>query len=319
MSKKEGLVEDIVEDSEGLHEDDMAHSAGGAPAEGEAVADTFDSIEIFQRLLVAADHEHHRPANKLFFSGVTAGLCLGLSFLARAALGAYVPDASLTMLSSLLYPIGFIFIIMGRYQLYTENTLTPVTLVLTRLISLPSLLRVWALVIGANLIGATIVAYILASTGVLNEAGLRAATHLSEHALSFGWWGLFFKGVFAGWLVAGTVWLYYAVRNDAARILLIYLLMLVTAVADLYHCIAGFSETMFLVFRGGAGLFDVIGTFFLPVLLGNTLGGVLLVAILNYAQASDDRMPAFENDYATLSWRAWLTTARAQTLQNDAS
>lgn len=108
----------------------------------------FSTDEIFQRIVAAADEEFARSSFRvLFFSGLAAGLSIGLSFMARAALTAGLPESTSGVIGNLLYPIGFIFIVMGNYQLYTENTLSPVTLVLTRIASLPALLYIWIVVL----------------------------------------------------------------------------------------------------------------------------------------------------------------------------
>lgn len=48
---------------------------------------------------------------------------------------------SVGLAAALFYPIGFLIVIAGRSQLFTENTITPVTVVLTRFGSLPNMLR----------------------------------------------------------------------------------------------------------------------------------------------------------------------------------
>lgn len=83
----------------------------------------------------------------------------------------------------LLYPLGFIYIIIGNYQLYTENTLPPVALVLERLASVPRLLRIWIVVFLANAVGAGIGTYVLANTGVLSVGAVEAASTFGTEGL----------------------------------------------------------------------------------------------------------------------------------------
>lgn len=306
---EDDLVQDIannaviVRDTDGFASRDRSQS--GAPAAGRVVRDIFSTDEIFQRLVATADEEFGRSARMLFFSGLAAGLSIGLSFMARAALTAELsPDVS-NAIGNLLYPIGFIFIVMGRYQLFTENTLTPVTLVLTRIASVPALLIMWALVLAANITGAVIIAWVLATTNVLEPPAMEAARAIGEHALQVGWFDLFVKGIFAGWLVAGMVWIIHAVRDSITRFVSVYLIMYLIPTAGLFHCIVGACEGLYMFFIGEASFLHVTGGFFLPVVLGNTLGGVLLVAILNYGQTRDRRFPEKPADLR-LSWRDWL-------------
>jgi formate/nitrite transporter FocA (FNT family) len=81
-----------------------------------------------------AEEEICRPSSALAISGFVAGLLMGLS-------GTGVAVVEMALHSSqgwreaaafTLYPLGFIAVIVGRAQLFTENTLYPVVLVLDR-------------------------------------------------------------------------------------------------------------------------------------------------------------------------------------------
>jgi formate/nitrite transporter FocA (FNT family) len=272
--------------------------------EEEIVEDIYDTNKIFTRIATNADREFGRSTQLLSWSGLAAGLTISLSFLGMAAVEGTLSDSSdsVKLISSLMYPLGFLFVVLGRYQLFTENTLTPVTLVLTRRASMPRLLRIWGLVLGANLLGTAFAGFYFSQTDILSGEMAAAATEIGRHALEMGWWALFFKGTIAGWLVAGMVWLNFAARTITARVLIVFVLMYVVAVADLAHCIVGSAEVLYLVFEGEAGLLDWLWRFLAPAALGNTVGGVFLVALLNYAQTEKEGLP----DRQMLSWRDWL-------------
>ncbi len=286
---------------EGLREA-MDTSRRGAPSAGEAVSDIFSTDEIFHRLMATADEEFSRSSRLLFLSGLAAGLSIGLTFLARATLYGLLPEDTTGLVGNLLYPIGFIFIVLGRYQLFTENTLTPVTLVLTRLASLPGLLKIWGLAYTANLTGATIAAFLFSRTDIFDATTAAAAYQFGEHALEMTWNGLFFKGVVAGWMVAGMVWLTHAVRDAVTRFFIVYLTMYLVPSVGLFHCVIGACEMAYFVFEGGATVSEALVDFQIPVTLGNTVGGVLFVALPNYFQTRGERFREWER----LSWRKWL-------------
>ncbi|MFH5886069.1 formate/nitrite transporter family protein [Halalkalibaculum sp. DA3122] len=280
-------------------------SQSGAPAGGQAVRDIFSTDEIFHRIVATADEDFSRTARLLFLSGVAAGLSIGLTFVARAAMTAAVGPESSLFLGNMLYPLGFILIVAGKYQLFTENTLTPVTHVLTRIASVPALLRVWGIVLFANVIGAGALAYALANTGIFAAEAAEVARGFGEHALSVSWNDLFWKGVLAGWIVASMVWLTHAVRDAMARIAIVFILMYLIPIADLFHCIIGACEVLYLIFQGLAG-WGQFGYFFSAVTLGNTVGGVILVAILNYSQTRQSRFPDRDCGQLELTWKEWL-------------
>lgn len=287
---------------------DQARS--GAPAAGRAVRDIFSTDEIFQRVVATADEEFSRSNRLLFLSGLAAGLSIALSFLARAAVTGTLSGESADLLGNALYPIGFLLILLGRYQLYTENTLTPVTLVLTRIASLPALLRVWGVVFAANVLGAAVAAYVFARTGIFDPDTAGAARRFAEHALSVPWWDLFWKGVIAGWLVASMVWLNHAARDTVSRVLIVFSIMFLIPAADLFHCIVGACEVLYLVFLGDATMSAFAWDFLAPVTAGNTVGGVVLVAILNFSQTRNRRIADRDCSALELPWRDWCLAMR---------
>ena len=274
----------------------------GAPASGEAVPSHFTAEEIFQRIIASAEDEYETRKRELFFSGVAAGFAITVTVLAYTVGTAAVDDSS-GLIGPLFYPAGFIFIIIGHYQLYTENTLPPVALVLLRLISIPGLLRIWGLVLLGNLVGVSIGAYTLANTSVLSPEAVAVAEGFGAEALHMPWWDLFFKGVFAGWLVAGLVWLDHAARSVTARILIVFFVMYLVPTMGLFHIITSMCDALYLFFQGGAALWPLAWDLLLPVLLGNTSGGVVLVAILNYGLTEEHIIPEETGERGKLSIR----------------
>lgn len=281
-------------------------AASGAPTAGWAIGDRFAWDEIHQRILASADEEVSSKLRELFFSGWTAGFAITLTLIGYAVGTAEFPDNRLG--AAILYPIGFLYIIIGRYQLYTEDTLSPVKLVLTRMGSIPLLLRLWGVVLFANVSGAALGTLIVARADVLSaEAALAAASFL-EHGLELGWWDVFFRAFFAGWLVAGVVWLGAAARDTISRIILVYFVFFVIGATGLFHVVTAASEVFFVLFNGSPspGLIAILGDYWLPVLLGNTVGGVVAFTAMAYAQAEARVYP----EMRLLSWRDVLLSMK---------
>ncbi len=287
--------------------DDEAESV--APGSGAVVPDRFSSDEVFQRIVADADHELTAGRRELFFSALAAGFAITITFLVYASMSA----ASATILAaSLLYPLGFIYIIIGDYQLYTENTLPPVLLTLERLASIPSLLRHWLIVLLGNFIGAALGAIALSYGDVFDPATTATAVDLAEKGMATDPWALFFKGLFAGLIVAGVVWIDFAARDTISRVIVVYLAFLAIPLGGLFHVVVSFTEAVFLILESGAALWPTFGEFVFPVLLGNTIGGVVLVSVINYYQTSERRLEVerFEN-VRRLTLREWLVGSLA--------
>lgn len=284
-------------------EDRMVRASSGAPATGRAVRDVFSADETFQRLTATADEEFQRTPRQLMFSGLGAGLALGMVFLGRSAVASGLGDYEV-MAANLLYPIGFLIVVLGRYQLYTENTLTPVTLVLTRVASVPALLRLWAIVFVANVIGALAIGLFIAYGGVMETPIKEMGGKIAAHAFEIPLFALFLRGILAGALVGAMVWLTHAVRESTARVLIIYGIFLLIPTAGLFHVITGFVEVVFGV-AVGEGSWGQAFAFLAAVGVGNTIGGVVLVALLNFGQTRERRVPE-GSELEELSWRQWM-------------
>ncbi len=258
--------------------------------------------EIYERVLIEADEEINRPVRELFFSGIAAGFAITITVLLYASLTH--STGGIPIVGALLYPIGFIYIILGNYQLYTENTLPPVALTLDRLASIPAMLWMWVVVLAGNLAGGTIGAVLLAYGGVMSPEVSVTLSEIAMTGIETAWFDLFFKAVFAGLIVAGVVWVDFAVRNSTTRFLLVYLAFLSIPLGGLFHVVVASTEVMFLVFTGELGLVYGATQFALPVLLGNTVGGVVLVTTINYYQTSHEIHEISEK----LSIHEWLFT-----------
>ena len=279
-------------------------SSSGAPADGHVIEDRFTADEIFQRIVVAADEEMTARPRTLLAGGLAAGFAITVTFLLYSSLTAATGGDPI--LSALLYPLGFVFIILGDYQLYTENTLPPVTLMLERLASLPALFRIWGLVLAGNFVGGGLGAIALSTTGVLSPESAMAAQGFAREAVQTPWWALFMKALVAGLIVAGVVWVDYSLRDGIARFAVVYLAFLAIPYGNLYHVVVSWTEMLYLVTESNLALSVGLTEFILPVLLGNSVGGVVLVTAVNYFQTTERRVAtARPSEPRSLSLREW--------------
>jgi formate/nitrite transporter FocA (FNT family) len=226
-----------------------------------------------------------RTIGALIWSSLAAGLSMGFSFLTQAVLEAGLPDTPWRhLVSSFGYSIGFVLVIMGRQQLFTESTLTVVLPVLTRRDpkTLLKAMRLWAIVLFFNLVSTWIFAAMLRIPDVFAPAVVQAFGEVSRAAVgSEHMLPTMVKAVFAGWLIALMVWLLPSARSG--RLLTVLLITYVVAVSHLSHIIAGSTEVAYAFFSGDASLRDYFLRFLVPTLVGNTVGGMSLVALLNHA------------------------------------
>lgn len=241
------------------------------------------AAEIFAVAVRTGEDELKRSTSGLALSGLAAGLGMGLTGLGSAAVLASVSGPHASLFASLLYPLGFVVVIVGRAQLFTENTLFPVLLVLDRRRHVRNTLRLWAVVFVANVLGTLLFAVLTIKTSALSGALRSALSELGRQTTAGGFGHVFWAGVLGGWIIALMAWLVSAARDTLGQTVLVYLMAFVVGAAHLAHCIAGSGEALAAVLAGqvSAGGYLV---WLAGAVLGNTVGGVLIVSLLNYGQ-----------------------------------
>jgi formate-nitrite transporter family protein len=238
--------------------------------------------EIVRRL---GEEEMARPALSLWWSGVAAGLSISFSLLAQSVLQAHLPDESWRpLVSGLGYSVGFIMVVMSRQQLFTENTITVVLPVMADFTgeNLIELARMWTLVLLANLVGTFLAALFCHLAPVLIPELRDAMLEISRGLLHHSWLEMVTRGIAAGFLIAAMVWLIPGA--DSAQFQVITIMTWLISVGGFMHIIAGSMEAFVLVLNGDAGPGAMLFDFFIPVLIGNVIGGTALFALIAYAQ-----------------------------------
>lgn len=232
--------------------------------------------------------ELERSSSALAWDGLAAGLTMGFSLVAEGLLRSHLPDAEWRpLVSKLGYSVGFLIIVLGRHQLFTENTLTAVLPLLQRkdAKTLSNMLRLWAVVLLANMAGAFIFAFTISQTELFEPNVREAFRQIGVEALR-GWWALtLLRGVFAGWLIAMMVWMLPA--SESARFFVVIVMTYLVALGGFAHIVAGAVEVFYVALIGTASWGDFF-RWMLPTLAGNILGGTTLVAALGHAQVAGE-------------------------------
>jgi len=209
---------------------------------------------------------------------------MGFSFLSLALIRSGLPDAPWArLIDSVGYSLGFLIVILGRQQLFTETTVTAVLPFLIRRdrATFFAVLRFWAVVLVANLVGALGFAALISVPGLFPDPVYQALVETGREAVSGAFLPTMFRSVLAGWLIALMVWILPSARS--ARLLVILFLTYFVALGRFSHTVAGTVDAGFLVFSGNGGLSSFLAGFLAPTLIGNAIGGIALVALLNHA------------------------------------
>ncbi|UFS69388.1 formate/nitrite transporter family protein [Geomonas sp. RF6] len=266
--------------------DDEAHPLSVSPEEERKIeeATSIAAIVVHEAVRKEGEAELGRPSSALAWSGLAAGLSMGFSLVGEGILHAHLPDLPWRpLIGKFGYTIGFLIVILGRQQLFTENTLTVILPLLYRRdrSTLFNVIRLWTIVLLANLLGVWLFTLGLREP-VFDPHVLQSFATIGHEAMAPGTSAIFFKGIFGGWLIALMVWLLPGA--DSSRVAIIIIITYLVGLGKMSHIICGSAETLYLVTTGALPFVEYLTHYMLPTLAGNVVGGVALVAALNHAQ-----------------------------------
>lgn len=229
--------------------------------------------------------ELRRPTSSLIWSSVAAGIIISFSVVGMAVFRAGLPDIpARALIEPLGYSFGFVMVILGRLQLFTENTITTVIPLMRQpsWSNFHAVSRLWVIVLASNVAGTLIAASFMAATAAFPADVLRSVEEISLHMMSYSPVQMFARGIPAGILVAAIVWMLPSSGGNAFWVIVAFTWLI--AAGGFTHVVAGSTEAAYLVVTGGVGAGEAVFGFFLPVLAGNVVGGTLVFAMLAHGQ-----------------------------------
>ncbi|CAG70232.1 MULTISPECIES: formate/nitrite transporter family protein [Acinetobacter] len=233
--------------------------------------------------------ELSRPTKALIFSGITAGIIISFSFIFKAALIAYLPAEAIwiDLVANMGYTVGFVLVILGHMQLFTENTITTVVPLFNPFTfeKLKGVFRLWSIVFISNLVGTALAALFLLNTQLFTAEIDHALNELAHHVASFSMTENLIKGIPAGILIASLVWMLPSASN---KFLLIFFITYLMGLGGFTHVIVGSAEMAYWVYQGHASLGTYLFQFLIPTTLGNIIGGTGVFTLLIYGQVNEE-------------------------------
>ena len=237
-----------------------------------------------------------RKSLALGWSALAAGMSMGFSLIAEGLLHHHLPDAPWReLVSKLGYTVGFLIVTLASQELFTEHTVESVVPFFARRTRamLANVGRIWGLTVVGNLVGAFLMALLLAYTTVFDPEVKRTFLELAAKAVNHPWDTLFIRAIFAGWLIALMVWMLPAASSS--KVLVTIIMTWLVGVAGLAHIIAGSVEIMNLALSQGTSWTNYF-RWASAALLGNALGGLVFVSMLNHLQVAAGKKPEHETE-----------------------
>lgn len=252
------------------------------------------SKEILDEQIQTGLEQYHRSNPELFLSGIAAGLEVGFSVFFMGTLYSMfvgiMHPSYLHALLALTYSIGFIFVVIGRSELFTEHTTLAVIPVLNGDASLKELLTLWGLVYSGNLVGGFVFSFILAmlpiNMGIISSEAL---INLAHKMLDISPGLMLGSGILAGWLMGLLSWLVTSSQETMSRIFIVTLVTSVIGIGTLHHSIVGSIEVLAGAFVDRNITVLEFFNFLLWTTVGNIIGGVVFVALIKYSHINPRR------------------------------
>jgi formate/nitrite transporter FocA (FNT family) len=267
---------DDLQDSRSRHQEDE---------KGEEPQKSYETI--LEQEIAAGLTELERPALALLLSGLSAGLDVSLGLLLMAVMRTLtegvLPHPVSEILVALMYASGFLFVVLGRSELFTEHTTLAVLPVLDGRASLTQLGRLWGLIYVANQAGAAAFAAFLVFLGPrLGVIEPKVFGSIASGLVEHPGWVILLSAVLAGWLMGLLSWLVAASRDTIGQIFIVTLVTTAIGLCHLHHAVVGTAEVLAGVFSGQGATAADFGKFLFWATLGNILGGVFFVALIKF-------------------------------------
>lgn len=244
---------------------------------------------IFEIIRHDGELELERKAWPLVLSALAAGLMISFSFYFRSIINVYIGSASWAeAITGVGYTTGFLIVILGRLQLFTENTITTVIPVFRDPCwkNLRLLLRLWGIVFLSNIVGTAIASLFMSSPIFTTPEITQCLYNVSHHIMAPGPVDNIMRGIPAGMLIAAIVWMMPMSRSFAFFIIFMFTYFI--SIGNFAHVVVGSCEAAYDVLMGGSTMFDYFFRFLLPTGLGNIIGGTGVFTLLVATQVKSD-------------------------------
>lgn len=240
---------------------------------------------LFKIIRQEGEEELRRPFRALAFSALAAGIFVSFSFFFRAVFHLHMGYSQFEpLVSSLGYTTGFLIVILGRMQLFTENPITTMVPLLSdwSFEKFLKVIRLWSIVFFFNIVGTALAAAFMSCDYAVSPEISGALHEIAAHIMRLPAIDNVVRGIPAGIIIATLVWI--APQTKYFRFLTILVFIYFIALGDFAHVVVGSCEMAFAVIDGDADFADYFFRFLIPTGIGNVIGGTGIFTLLIYNQ-----------------------------------
>ena len=244
---------------------------------------------IFKIIRSEGEEELDRKTVALIFSALAAGIFVSFSFFFRSVLHLHMAGSQFEpLISSFGYTVGFVIVILGRMQLFTENPITTIIPLLCNFTAKEffKVVRLWSIVFFFNIVGTAIAASFFSFDGAVSAEFENALHEVARNVMSLNAIENIFRGIPAGIIIAALVWTAPQTKNFRLATIIFFVYFI--ALGDFSHVVVGSCEMAFEIIEGDADFLDYFFKFLIPTGIGNIIGGTVIFTLLIYNQVREE-------------------------------
>lgn len=247
------------------------------------------SERITQQIVEAGAKKAGLPIHKALILGFLGGAFISLGFLLDIRVIGNLPKewgSFGSFLGAAVFPVGLMLIIIAGGELLTGNMLALPMAVFAKRATTAQLVRNWLLILISNFIGAIFVAYFFGHVVGLTETGpfLQKTAAIAKIGETFI--QALLSAIGCNWLVCLAVWMAFGAEDIGGKILAIWFPVMGFVAIGFQHVVANMFVIPAAIFAGQLGWADYFFNF-VPVLIGNAIGGGVFVGLLYWIVYKD--------------------------------
>jgi formate/nitrite transporter FocA (FNT family) len=245
--------------------------------------------EIYEQTRKEGRRRLARPPLELAATALVGGFDVSVGVIAYALAASSVHGPASQLVGAIAFGVGFVFIVVGRSELFTENFLIPVAgLERNRLGSWLKLGELWAVALVFNILGGALIAVVASSHDVLPAGASSEFIRLADHITSRSALPAFLSAILAGALMTVMTWFVEGAADSlGVRIVMAWVTGAVIALGAFNHAIVSTIELVFgMRFGADVDVSQLLANLGLAV-AGNLVGGLGLVTFVRSVQAAE--------------------------------
>ena len=180
-----------------------------------------------------------------FVRSMLAGMYVGAAIVLIFTIGSYLPPESRRLLMGVCFGGALTIVIFAGSELFTGSNLVLTLGVLSRKASMRDLLANWLWTWVGNLAGSVLLAVMVIRSGILSADPVKSfVLSIVDTKMNLPTEQLFWRAVLANWLVCLAVWMAVRIKDETARILMIWWCMFTFITCAFEHSIANMCGLM---------------------------------------------------------------------------